>query len=122
VGDQRSNGTSCFTWFDGKEVDFDYDNIPNRCIQPNSHRPVVCQSKKLKRVASTSVFNQQLPAQSNHTLSGRSARFNDGSYCYNIQMTKVHWVHTLVGDYFRRDHSRFGHRLSKAGATKADFD
>ncbi|MCB5160527.1 glutathione-disulfide reductase [Marinomonas algarum] len=106
-------------WFDGKEVDFDYDNIPTAVFsQPAIGTVGLSEQEAESRGLDFRVYQTDFRAMK-HTLSGGTAR-SLMKLLVNNADEKVIGAH-MVGDYSGEIIQGLGIAI-KAGATKADFD
>jgi glutathione reductase (NADPH) len=106
-------------WFDGKEVDFDYDNIPTAVFsQPAIGTVGLSEQEAEARGIDFRVYQTDFRPMK-HTLSGGTAR-SLMKLLVNNTDDKVIGAH-MVGDYSGEIIQGLGIAL-KAGATKADFD
>jgi glutathione reductase (NADPH) len=106
-------------WFDGKEVDFDYDNIPTAVFsQPAIGTVGLTEQEAEKRGLDFRVYQTDFRPMK-HTLSGGTSRSLMKLLVNNVD-DKVIGAH-MVGDYSGEIIQGLGIAI-KAGATKADFD
>ncbi|MBJ7554767.1 glutathione-disulfide reductase [Marinomonas spartinae] len=106
-------------WFDGKEIDFDYDNIPTAVFsQPSIGTVGLTEQDAESRGLDFRVYQTDFRPMK-HTLSGSTERALMKLLVSNSD-DKVIGVH-MVGDYSGEIIQGLGVAL-KAGATKADFD
>tara|TARA_R110001632_G_scaffold82802_2_gene183614 strand:+ start:27368 stop:28744 length:1377 start_codon:yes stop_codon:yes gene_type:complete len=106
-------------WFDGKEVDFDYDNIPTAVFsQPAIGTVGLSEQEAETRGIDFRVYQTEFRPMK-HTLSGGNAR-SLMKLLVNNTDDKVIGAH-MVGDYSGEIIQGLGIAI-KAGATKADFD
>ena len=106
-------------WFDGKEIDFDYDNIPTAVFsQPSIGTVGLSEQEAEKRGLDFRVYQTDFRPMK-HTLSGSTERALMKLLVNNAD-DKVIGAH-MVGDYSGEIMQGLGVAL-KAGATKADFD
>ncbi|MFT2098756.1 glutathione-disulfide reductase [Marinomonas sp. 2405UD66-6] len=106
-------------WFDGKEVDFDYDNIPTAVFsQPAIGTVGLSEQEAEARGIDFRVYQTDFRAMK-HTLSGATTR-SLMKLLVNNADDKVIGAH-MVGDYSGEIIQGLGIAI-KAGATKADFD
>ena len=106
-------------WFDGKDVDFDYDNIPTAVFsQPPIGTVGLSEQAAEARKIDFRVYQTEFRAMK-HTLTGRDARTLMKLLVNNAD-DKVIGAH-MVGDYAGEIIQGLGVAV-KAGATKADFD
>jgi glutathione reductase (NADPH) len=106
-------------WFDGKEIDFDYDNIPTAVFsQPSIGTVGLSEQEAEKRGLDFRVYQTDFRPMK-HTLSGSTERALMKLLVNNAD-DKVIGAH-MVGDYSGEIMQGLGVAL-KAGATKEDFD
>ncbi|MGB0781607.1 MAG: glutathione-disulfide reductase [Marinomonas sp.] len=106
-------------WFEGKEVDFDYDNIPTAVFsQPAIGTVGLTEQEAEKRGLDFRVYQTDFRPMK-HTLSGGTSRSLMKLLVNNLD-DKVIGAH-MVGDYSGEIIQGLGIAI-KAGATKADFD
>ena len=106
-------------WFDGKAVDFDYDNIPTAVFsQPSIGTVGLTEQEADARGLDFRVYQTDFRAMK-HTLSGAQTR-SLMKLLVNNADDKVIGAH-MVGDYAGEIIQGLGIAI-KAGATKADFD
>ncbi|MBR7888011.1 glutathione-disulfide reductase [Marinomonas sp. A79] len=106
-------------WFDGKEVDFDYDNIPTAVFsQPAIGTVGLSEQEAESRGLDFRVYQTDFRAMK-HTLSGGTGRTLMKLLVNNAD-DKVIGAH-MVGDYSGEIIQGLGIAI-KAGATKAHFD
>ncbi|GAB3483010.1 glutathione-disulfide reductase [Marinomonas epiphytica] len=106
-------------WFEGKEVDFDYDNIPTAVFsQPSIGTVGLSEQEADARGLDFRVYQTDFRAMK-HTLSGATTR-SMMKLLVNNADDKVIGAH-MVGDYAGEIIQGLGIAI-KAGATKADFD
>ncbi|WP_421852889.1 glutathione-disulfide reductase [Marinomonas sp.] len=106
-------------WFDGKEVNFDYDNIPTAVFsQPAIGTVGLTEQEAEKRGLDFRVYQTDFRPMK-HTLSGGTSR-SLMKLLVNNADDKVIGAH-MVGDYSGQIIQGLGIAI-KAGATKADFD
>lgn len=106
-------------WFEGKEVDFDYDNIPTAVFsQPAIGTVGLSEQEAESRGIDFRVYQTDFRAMK-HTLSGGTAR-SLMKLLVNNADDKVIGAH-MVGDYSGEIIQGLGIAI-KAGATKAHFD
>lgn len=106
-------------WFDGTEIDFDYDNIPTAVFsQPSIGTVGLSEQEAEKRGLDFRVYQTDFRPMK-HTLSGSTERAFMKLLVNNAD-EKVIGAH-MVGDYSGEIMQGLGIAL-KAGATKADFD
>ncbi len=106
-------------WFEGKEVDFDYDNIPTAVFsQPAIGTVGLTEQEAESRGMDFRVYQTDFRAMK-HTLSGGTAR-SLMKLLVNNADDKVIGAH-MVGDYSGEIIQGLGIAI-KAGATKAHFD
>ncbi|MGO2354990.1 MAG: glutathione-disulfide reductase [Marinomonas foliarum] len=106
-------------WFEGKEVNFDYDNIPTAVFsQPAIGTVGLTEQEAEKRGLDFRVYQTDFRPMK-HTLSGGTSR-SLMKLLVNNADDKVIGAH-MVGDYSGEIIQGLGIAI-KAGATKADFD
>ena len=106
-------------WFEGKAVDFDYDNIPTAVFsQPSIGTVGLTEQEADARGLDFRVYQTDFRAMK-HTLSGAQTR-SLMKLLVNNADDKVIGAH-MVGDYAGEIIQGLGIAI-KAGATKADFD
>ncbi|MFT2112471.1 glutathione-disulfide reductase [Marinomonas sp. 2405UD68-3] len=106
-------------WFDGKAVEFDYDNVPTAVFsQPQIGTVGLSEEEAEKRGHNFRVYQSDFRAMK-HTLSGSTERTLMKMLVDND--TDVVIGAHMVGDYAGEIIQGLGIAL-KAGATKADFD
>ena len=106
-------------WFDGKEINFDYDNIPTAVFsQPSIGTVGLSEQEAEKRGLDFRVYQTDFRPMK-HTLTGSTERALMKLLVNNAD-DKVIGAH-MVGDYSGEIMQGLGVAL-KAGATKADFD
>ena len=106
-------------WFEGKEVTFDYDNIPTAVFsQPAIGTVGLTEQEAEKRGMDFRVYQTDFRPMK-HTLSGGTSR-SLMKLLVNNADDKVIGAH-MVGDYAGEIIQGLGIAI-KAGATKADFD
>jgi glutathione reductase (NADPH) len=106
-------------WFDGKEVSFDYDNIPTAVFsQPAIGTVGLTEQEAETRGLDFRVYQTDFRPMK-HTLSGSTSR-SLMKLLVNNADDKVIGAH-MVGDYAGEIIQGLGIAI-KAGATKADFD
>ncbi|MCV2403009.1 glutathione-disulfide reductase [Marinomonas sp. C2222] len=106
-------------WFEGKEVSFDYDNIPTAVFsQPAIGTVGLSEQEAEARGLDFRVYQTDFRAMK-HTLSGATTR-SMMKLLVNNADEKVIGAH-MVGDYAGEIIQGLGIAI-KAGATKADFD
>ncbi|MEO9274142.1 glutathione-disulfide reductase [Marinomonas sp. 5E14-1] len=106
-------------WFNGKEVDFDYDNIPTAVFsQPAIGTVGLSEQEAEARGIDFRVYQTDFRAMK-HTLSGATTR-SLMKLLVNNADDQVIGAH-MVGDYSGEIIQGLGIAI-KAGATKADFD
>ncbi|TYL47703.1 glutathione-disulfide reductase [Marinomonas sp. IMCC 4694] len=106
-------------WFDGKEVDFDYDNIPTAVFsQPAIGTVGLSEQEAESRGLDFRVYQTDFRPMK-HTLSGGTARSLMKLLVSNVD-DKVIGAH-MVGEYSGEIIQGLGIAI-KAGATKAHFD
>ncbi len=106
-------------WFEGKEVTFDYDNIPTAVFsQPAIGTVGLTEQEAEKRGVDFRVYQTDFRPMK-HTLSGGTSR-SLMKLLVNNADDKVIGAH-MVGDYAGEIIQGLGIAI-KAGATKADFD
>ncbi len=106
-------------WFEGKPVNFDYDNIPTAVFsQPAIGTVGLSEQEAENRGIDFRVYQTDFRPMK-HTLSGGTSR-SLMKLLVNNQNDKVIGAH-MVGDYSGEIIQGLGIAI-KAGATKADFD